>query len=226
MKLRFVLGAVLAATLSAFAQESEVRQVGSFKAIKSAEGIDVYLKQGDKESVRVEASGVPVQQVVTEVAGATLRIEMRNGSYRNRSVKVFVTYVRLEKVSASSASTVFSEERIEARDFEINASSAASIELRVDVGALSADVSSAGEITLEGKARSFQGDASSAGSIDAYRLEADAVNVTASSAGSIKITAVKEIEAGASSGGSIRYRGNPSRANTSSSSGGSVKKTN
>jgi hypothetical protein len=222
----FFLCLLLAACLPGSAQQSEVRQVGSFKAIKSAGGIDVYLKKGDKESVRVEASGVRLQQVVTEVAGTTLRIDMRSGSYRNWSVAVHVTYVRLEKLSASSASSIFSDEQIEAVDFEVNASSAANIELKLAVGALSADVSSAGEITLEGRAKTFQADASSAGSIDAYRLEADVVHVTASSAGDIKITAVKEIEASASSAGSIRYRGNPSRAHTSSSSGGSVKKTN
>jgi hypothetical protein len=38
--------------------------------------------------------------------------------------------------------------------------------------------------------------------------------------------ASKEIDAHASSGGDVRYRGNPSRTNTGSSSGGSVKKSN
>ena len=37
---------------------------------------------------------------------------------------------------------------------------------------------------------------------------------------------VKEIEAKASTGADIRFRGNPERSNTSSTTGGSVKKSN
>ena len=38
-------------------QESETRNIGSFSGVKVTEGIDVYLKRGDKESVRVEVTG-------------------------------------------------------------------------------------------------------------------------------------------------------------------------
>ena len=79
---------------------------------------------------------------------------------------------------------------------------------------------------LEGKVKSLEIEASSAGDIDAYRLESEKVYARTSSAGSAKVNVTKELEAHASSGGSIRYRGNPVKTNTDSSSGGSVKKTN
>jgi hypothetical protein len=50
--------------------------------------------------------------------------------------------------------------------------------------------------------------------------------VEASSAGSVKVSASEELDAHASSGGSIRYRGNPDKSVTNSSSGGSVRKSN
>lgn len=212
-------------SLALWAQLSETRSVGPFKGIKSGEAIDVYLKKGEKESVRVEMTGGSLTDVLTDVAGSTLRIEMRSGTYKNRGVKVYVTYVNLDKISASSASNVFSEGPIKTGNLEINASSAANIEVSLQTNTVSADVSSAAEIMLEGTTKSFQADASSAGSIDAYDLIADQVTASTSSAGSIKITANKEINAEASSGGSIRYRGNPTKTNTSSSSGGSVKKS-
>ena len=61
----------------AFGQESEVRSVGDFSGIKSSEGIDVYLKKGTKESVRVEVSGTSLSNVLTEVSGDFLKIHMR-----------------------------------------------------------------------------------------------------------------------------------------------------
>ena len=208
-----------------FAQQSETRNVGSFKGIKSSEGIDVYLKKGDKESVRVEASGIPINKVLTEVSGDYLKIHLSEGRYNSRTVKVYVTYVEVNKLSASSASNIVSEGTIKTNALSLNASSAATIEISVEVNNLSASASSAADIELKGKARSVEIDASSAGEVDAYDLEAEEANIDVSSAGSAKITVTQRIDADASSGGSIRYRGSPTKTNTNSSSGVSVRKS-
>ncbi len=226
MRVIAFIGILLFTVTQAFAQSSETRSVGSFSGIKAAEAIDVYLKKGEKESVRVEVTGTKLSDVITEVSGSYLRIHMESGSYRKTNVKVFVTYVKLDKIYASSASNVFSEGSINTSSMDISVSSAATVEISLDAGNVSADVSSAGDIVLEGKCRSLEVEASSAGDIDAYRLESENVRARASSAGSIKLTATKELDARASSGGDIRYRGNPMKTNTDSSSGGSVKKSN
>lgn len=208
----------------AMAQQSDVRSVGSFNGVKAGEAIDVYLKKGDKESVRVEVTGTDASNVLTEVAGGYLRIHMRDGRYKNKSVKVYVTYVSLTKIHASSAANIFSEGTIKATNLEISTSSAASIELSIDANTVTAEASSAGDIVLEGKAKNMDVDVSSAGEVDAYSVDSETVAASASSGGSAKISASKELTARASSGGSIRYRGSPAKTNTNSSSGGSVKK--
>jgi Putative auto-transporter adhesin, head GIN domain len=143
-----------------------------------------------------------------------------------RSVKVYVTYVLLEKISASSASNVFSEGVIKSGTLGISASSGASIEVKLESDVVNVEVSSAGDAVLEGKAKTVEIEASSAGVVDAYNLESEKVAATASSGGEARINVTHALDAHASSGGSIRYRGNPLKTNTESSSGGSVKKTN
>lgn len=209
-----------------WAQNSEVRSVGSFSGIKSAEAVDVYLKKGDKESVKVEVTGSSLSDVITEISGSYLKIHMASGNYRKVDAKVYVTYVNLDKIAASSASNVFSEGPIKTSSIEISVSSAASVEVSLDATEVTADVSSAGDIVLEGKTSVLAAEASSAGDIDAYRLESESVRARANSAGSVKVTATKSLDARASSGGDVRYRGNPMKTNTDSSSGGTVKKSN
>jgi hypothetical protein len=213
--------------IPALAQESETRNIGSFSGVKVTEGIDVYLKRGDKESVRVEVTGTKLENIITEVSGSYLRVHMRDGGYRGKiTAKVYVTYVKVDKLSASSAGSIFSEGTIEAGDMEVSASSAGSIEITVNARSVDASASSAGEIELQGKTKSLEIGASSAGQIDAYDLEAQIVSAEASSAGAVKLTVVDELKANASSGGNIRYHGNPNKSITDSSSGGSVKKSN
>ena len=226
MKKLFFIALFAFSLIPAFSQQSEVRQIGSFRGVKAGEAIDVYLRKGDKEQVKVEVTGTALSNILTEVSGTYLRIHMKEGSYRNRTVKVYVTYVNLEKISASSAANIFSENIITSTDMEISASSAASVEVSLDTQSLAVDASSAGTITLEGKAKKISIEASSAGNIDAYNLEGDNVSVSASSGGGAKVTVHKEFQAEASSGGTIRYRGTPTKTNTDSSSGGSVKKSN
>ena len=209
------------------AQESETRSVDSFRGVKSGAAIDVYLKKGTKESVKVEVTGIKLSDVLTEVSGTYLKIHRREGNNRNHNtVKVYVTYVNLEKISVSSASNVFSEGVIKSGSLEIDISSAASVEVSLDVDKLTVDASSAGDAVLEGKANSLRAETSSAGDINAYDLESSTVRANANSGGSIKISVSKELDAHANSGGSVRYRGNPKKTNTGSNSGGSVKKSN
>lgn len=211
---------------SSFGQSVEERNVGSFDEIRASEAIDVYIKPGSKESVRVEASGINIRDVLTDVSGGRLKIHLDEGRHRNHRVKVYVTFVDLSALIASSASGIFSEGTIKSDELYIKVSSAADIEVDVNVKELSASASSSGDMELSGKTIDLEVDVSSAGSVDAYDMDADNVRARANSAGGIKVNAAKEINARASSGGSIRYRGKPTRSQTDSSSGGSVRHSN
>jgi hypothetical protein len=226
MKHLLVLITALALTFQVAAQNSQQRNVGSFSGIKVSEGIDVYLKQGDKEQVRVEVSNDKFDRVITEVSGSYLKIHMASGENGHISAKVYVTYVKLNKLAASSAGNIFSETPIRAETIEIQCSSAGNIEVALQGGDVTADASSAGQIELTGKAKSLEVSSSSAAQIDAYNLDAEEVDADASSGASIKVSVRSSLNAEASSGANIRYRGSPGKSFTNSSSGGSVKKSN
>jgi hypothetical protein len=216
------------ATIS-LAQETETRNPGSFTGVKASEGVDVYLKKGDRESVKIEVTNGSTKDVLTEVSGSYLKVHMRNTDDRrasNMNVKVYVTYVKIDRLSASAAGTIYGEGSIKGTSMDISASSAGSVEVSVDAESLTVSSSSAADVELKGKCESITLDASTAGQIDAYDLESGKVKASASTAGSIKISVQNDLTAHASTGGTIRYRGNPDKSITESSTGGSVKKSN
>lgn len=227
---QFLLVVFLAGFLTSVqAQQSVTRNVGSFKGVKAAEGIDVYLKKGTKESVRVEANGTDPENVITEVSGSYLKIHMKDmkwGKKSNIDIKVYVEYVSLDKLSVSSAASMSSDGTIKASDIELSASSAGEMKISLEATGVTVSASSAGEVQVKGKCNSLTADASSAGEVDAYDLEAKSVNAEASSGGSVQVYVTQSLTAHASSGGDVRFRGNPDKSMTNSSSGGSVKKTN
>ncbi len=212
--------------LVAFSQQSEDRKTGSFTAIRSSEGIDVYLKKGTKESIRVKADDIDIEDVITEVSDGTLKIHLKGSNHYRADVTVYVTFVKINDLSASSGSTIIVEDLVEATNLELSSSSAGNIEVKVKAERVKVNCSSAGEVEVSGNTNFLEASSSSAGEVDAYDLDASKVEAKASSGGSVKVNAIKEIDAYASSGGEVRYRGTPDKSSTGSSSGGSIKKSN
>ncbi|MEM6641537.1 MAG: head GIN domain-containing protein [Bacteroidota bacterium] len=244
-----VLGILVAA--AAFAQE-ETRDLRSFSTISASEGIDVFLLKGTDESARVviNSGNIELDDVLTEVSGSRLKIHLDDGKgwtkRKNIDVEVFVKYKSLEGLRASSAASISAENAIDANgDFEIDVSSAGDIEVEInnvqelDIEASSAGdarlvveaeeidagISSAGGIEISGYATTQEIDASSSGDYEGFDLKSKEVDASASSGGSVEVNVNDRLRARASSGGSVRYRGEPTNVNSDSSSGGSVKKS-
>jgi hypothetical protein len=226
MKKALFIVALMVYGFGTLAQQSETRKVGSFRGIRAASGIDVYLKKGDAESVRVEVSGTGINNVITEVSGDYLKIQMAESrSSQSRTVKVYVTYVEVDRLIVSSAANIYADGLIRSRSLSLTSSSAGTIDISVNVETIKATASSAGDIELKGNAKRIEIDVASAGEVSAYDLDVEEAVVSASSAGTAKVSVSQRIDARASSGATIRYKGNPTRTNTNSSSGGSVKKS-
>lgn len=215
---------LLSVTL-AFAQKSETRDLRSFSSISVGEAINVEVVAGSSEKAVVQVDGADLDDVLTEVFGDRLKIRMRQGNWRNVSVNVVVTYKTLEEIDVSSAADLISKGPIKGDQLEIEVSSAGDVEVEVDVDELEVRVSSAGDLTVEGRAREQYVKVSSSGDYDGYDLETEVAEVDASSAGDARVFVTKELEADASSSGSVYYRGNPTKVYADSSSGGRVRKS-
>ncbi len=238
----------MSVALASLAQSTENRKLSSFSKISANEGIEVFIKQGEKDEARVVANEVDIKDVLTEIKRGVLKIHMDNDGWdenRNIDVEVYVTYVSIDALSASSAGSIEGESEIEtdgdfvldvssageikakikANKLTISASSAGDMDLEIDVSEIEASISSAGDISLAGKAVAQDVDVSSSGDYDAYDLNSDRADLNASSGGSIKVSVSNKMDAEASSGGSIRYKGTPPYIKITSSSGGSINKS-
>ncbi len=79
------------------------RKADYFNAIKVSSGIDVYLMQGNTESIKLEADDNLHEYILTEISGGTLKIYTEVNIQRAKSKKVYVTMKDVESLSASSA---------------------------------------------------------------------------------------------------------------------------
>jgi hypothetical protein len=200
----------------------ETRKVESFDGIKASAGINVFLFQGDEEKVVVEADENLHDCIKTEVKGSTLHCYIDCNIHFSKKMNVYVNYKMLNKINASSGSDVSGETLLKTELLNIDVSSGADVKIEVDARTLYCDVSSGSDALIKGKAEHFQGSASSGADIKANELTVKTCDVSASSAGDIRITVTDRINANASSGGNITYYGNPEKESIDESSGGDV----
>lgn len=210
--------------ISGFAQQRESRNLKSFNEISVGEAIHVNLIRGSNEKAEVIANGIDLDDVLTEVSGNRLRIHLDGNNYRNIDVQINLTYRELKEIGISSAARLVAEEAISAESLEIDVSSAGGGVIKLNTAKVEIGISSAGNLELSGKTDYLEVDVSSAGDLDAYDLECQEAEVAVSSGGSANVNISNRIDARASSGGTIRYKGDPEKVFVNSNSGGSIKK--
>jgi uncharacterized protein YxeA len=200
------------------------RKTESFSGIKVSTGIDVYLKQGNNESISVEADENLHEYILTEVRDGILHVYTDVNIREAERKRVYVTMKEVNSVRTSSAGDVIGESPIKSDKLDLSASSAGNIKLEVNAKEIEAEISSSGDITLSGDADILEADLSSAGDLNAYDLTVREADVSVSSAGNADINVSEKITARASSAGDINYQGNPRYVDAHSSSAGGVHK--
>jgi hypothetical protein len=198
------------------------RKTESFTGIKVSTGIDVYLKQGDDETLSVEADENLHEYILTEVRGGVLNVYTDANIREAERKRVYVTMKKINSISTTSAGDVFGETPVKTDRLELSASSAGDIKLEVYAKELEIDISSSGDMTLRGEADFLSADLSSAGDLNAFELMVREADISVSSAGDADINVSEKITARASSAGDVNYKGDPKYVDVHSSSAGGV----
>jgi hypothetical protein len=197
---------------------------GKFNKIKVGNGLNVFLSQQDKTSIRVEADSNLQDLIKTEVSDGVLRVYTEENIGKAASKKVYIAVSSLNSLKVSSGANLVSKNTFTTSDFELSVSSGASATIAIISKKIHSSVSSGASLVLSGTTETFNASASSGANINSYKLQATNAKVSASSGASIDLTATNTLDATASSGANIDYKGNPKHKTISKSSGGSVSK--
>lgn len=195
----------------------------NFDAISVSNGLEVQLTMSDETSLSLEADENLHDIIITEVEDGVLRIYSEKNIWSAKSKKVYLTATDIIKIKATSGADVRSENTISADEFDVRTSSGANVRLMLDVSDLICNTSSGSDARLKGSAGSFMASSSSGSNIRANELMVRSCNADVSSGANISVNVTGKLEANASSGGGIRYSGNPENVQKNSSSGGSIK---
>jgi hypothetical protein len=201
---------------------TEERAVSDFDSVSVSTGINLFIEQGDDESLTIEAEDNVIPRILTDVRNGKLEIRFRAATFGGlnlrKPVNVYVTAVDIDGIEISSGADVETEE-LKTDKLSLNLSSGSSADIIIDVEELEVDLSSGSNLKAEGKATDQEVDLSSGVSYDAEDLESKTARLDVSSGSDAKVWVTEKLDVSISSGGSVRYKGSPEIVSDISSGG-------
>ncbi len=199
------------------------RQVASFDRINVGCAINLFLSQGEQQSVTVETDENLQDRINTKVNNSELELsceKIGNASKMN----VYVTFVKLERLNADGAATVKGEMPVKSEKFALYTSGASKANLELNTDALYNELSGASKATLiikadnvktevsgaananfSGTANSHKVEVSGAGNLKALEFVTDNTDAEVSGAGKASVMARKQLTVDLSGAGSLTY---------------------
>lgn len=214
---------------SDFAWQGDVikqkRSVADFSKLETNGGFEIELRQGNENNLEIEAPERYIDDLITEVRGNTLVIEMRENVDVNnfKHFKIWLTFKTLNTLIANGAADIQAKSSLELATLSIEINGAANVELPVESQYLESVINGAGNLEFEGNATEAKFRLSGAGNVEALDLEVKKMDISLSGAGSAKVFVTGHLDASISGMGSIRYKGNPTVNKTDGSLFGSIK---
>ena len=247
-KLPFILFTFLLST-SLFAQKyikgnhnvtKTTRNIGSFSEIDAEGSVNVYLTQGNKHEIIIEADENLHQYIITQVSGNRLIIKNKEQIRDAEKLDVYVTFKEINALEASGATDVVALSIIEtssefllscsgasdvlirkglsSNSLKLEGSGSADIEvIKVSTNKIAANVSGAVDVELDGKAEDLTIGASGSSDITAKQLIVSSATISTSGSSDVSVHTTNSISVNATGSSDVYYWGNPSNKMINSS---------
>jgi len=210
-------------------ENAEVRVVDKFNGIDLSGAVTLYLSQGNEQGLAISAGDAKYNsKIKTEVKNGILNISVDGGvwnsfNWANKKLKAYVTVTGLDRLGVSGASTINITGPIKGANLKMDISGASEIKGIINFGTLNLDVSGASVARLSGSAGDASIEASGACKVNSYDLSIDRCKASSSGASNIRVTVNRELNADASGGSNIYYKGAGTVTRLNTSGGASIK---
>jgi hypothetical protein len=206
--------------------ERESREIGTFHEIEVSHGINLYLTTGKSNHLEVETGKNILDRLITEVKDGRLKIYFRGSFISSTTANVFLETSNVDRIKTSGGSDVIGENILRTEKLELAASGGSDIRLEVEVDYLEVSVSGGADVMLSGTTNNLEAETSGGSDLKAFGLIVKRAKLYASGGSDMSVFVEDDLEARASGGADIRYKGNPRTIDSRNSAGGDISSSN
>lgn len=203
---------------------SENRNVTYFESINLATGGNVFISQGNENSVQIETNKDVLQQLTTQVENETLIIDCEKAICPAK-LNIYVTVKDLTSVNLTGSGNIFNFTPIQSDNLIIKTLGSGTINF-TDLKATNLGIMSrgSGDINVEGIAKASIVEVNGSGNVNALDLTSEYLNVTLNGSGEATAKVENKIIANINGSGDLKYIGDPTDKKFNKNGTGNIKK--
>lgn len=219
---RIGLSLLIFALTAFIAKGQNLQPLNAFHSVTVIGKIDLELILSDSEALDINIKGVEKDDVTYEVSDSIFKLKLLSAAYDDARITAKLYFKNIGKIESSSGALVNSAHIFTQNELVLNAIAGGEIYLKLNTNNLVSASSSGSVVFCEGSTTKQSVDVGSGASFSGYDLESDTAMVKATAGGIAKVNVIKFLEAKASLGGNISYKGNPSRTDKKETLGGTI----
>jgi len=165
----------------------ENRNLSGFSQIQTYSSIDVYIKQGDKESVIVETNEEFQKQVLTSVEGGKLIIKTKGCINNPDKFNLYITVKNLSDIRSAGSGDIESQGVLKFPKLNFRLNGSGDLDMNLDSKTVSLEVNGSGGVELEGKIDDLDMHIFGSGDIEIATIDYNSVLLSISGSGDVKL---------------------------------------
>jgi hypothetical protein len=203
------------------------RHLSGFNAVSVEASFDVYITQGNSESVKVEADDDELDRIITEVKNGVLKIRNKsnkgmNWSWGDKKRIIHITARNINSISLSGSGDVYFKNGIRTSDLALRLSGSGDVSGKIEAKTVRVSVSGSGDIKLSGRAETSTIEMSGSGDYSARNLETVNSAVRVSGSGDVTVNVSHQLDASVNGSGDVHYTGSAKIINTKENGSGDI----
>lgn len=212
---------LISPSLLAQANNYDLMNIVDFHSISVNSAYTVYVKQSNKEEVRVEAvkDVYDITEIIVEEGVLHINIKKDDSESSNSiwqkidniklmpTLNVYVSIKDVQKLSVNGNGKLITENSIASNNLDLLVAGTGSMEVDVKTESLNAQLAGPGSLTIKGYTNSLKLENSGSGNVDAFKFEAKNANAKLYGLGSIKMNVSEKLDAKIYGSGNISVRG-------------------
>lgn len=192
--------------------QSEERTLSTFSGIDMQTPCNIYLSQGENQSITISCSNNYLQYIETEVIDETLTIYSEQDFCSSTPCEVYITITKLKQLAIIGTGDIVAKTQLTSNNLQLIISGVGDISIdTLNVGELTTEISGTGNVTLAGieTANHHTATLGGVGNINSFDLPVSDITLVSSGVGNCKVYAVSTLDVTISGVGNVYYIGEP-----------------
>ena len=193
---------------------TDERNLSGISQVKISGIMNLYLSQGDNESLRIEGDEKAISLLEINENGDLLEIGYKDEDnvkniFEDFSPDIYLTISDLRKLSFDGVVNIESVNTFQVEELIITGDGIGKIDLEIEAKMIDATFNMMGNIVLRGNVETIKLSNEGMGKIDASKLISQNMTLSSSGIGKVEVYCEDELSISVNGIGSVNYSGNP-----------------